>query len=202
MGFTAPMTSDKYDKKKLQSRTMLVGIGAQKTGTTWLHNYLSGHPEVWISPIKELHVFDHRHLYSPNTLRSTLLNRSARLAKDIVQKNGANSAEAYELLITSALRAQMIDQIDKYIEYFSDRVADEPVFGEITPAYSLLPKAGFREILSLHPNVKFVFIMRDPIKRAWSHINDQFERRQISMSDAEKLAAILSTESPEKNTYF
>jgi len=36
----------------------LLGVGAQRCGTTWLHRYLGQHPAVCISPCKELHVFD------------------------------------------------------------------------------------------------------------------------------------------------
>src|SRR5215208_108045 len=39
-------------------RTYFVGIGAQKAGTTWLHDYLSSRPDTFMSPIKELHYFD------------------------------------------------------------------------------------------------------------------------------------------------
>jgi len=34
-------------------------LGAQKAGTTSLHYYLGQHPEVYVSPIKETHFFDH-----------------------------------------------------------------------------------------------------------------------------------------------
>ena len=38
-----------------------LGIGAQKAGTTWLGVYFARHPEVYFSPIKELHFFDAMH---------------------------------------------------------------------------------------------------------------------------------------------
>ena len=38
--------------------TLLFGIGATKAGTSWLHAWLSGHPEVHLWPHKELHYFD------------------------------------------------------------------------------------------------------------------------------------------------
>ena len=40
-----------------------VGIGAQKAGTNWLAKYLTSHPQVCFSPIKELHYFDWRFLH-------------------------------------------------------------------------------------------------------------------------------------------
>jgi hypothetical protein len=41
-----------------------LGIGAQKAGTTWLHENLSCHPDLFLPPEKELHYFD-RHVDKP-----------------------------------------------------------------------------------------------------------------------------------------
>ena len=35
-----------------------LGIGAARSGTTWLHENLRHHPQVWVPPAKELHYFD------------------------------------------------------------------------------------------------------------------------------------------------
>ena len=42
----------------LAGRSFVIGVGAQKAGTTWLFEYLGQHPDVAMSPIKELHFFD------------------------------------------------------------------------------------------------------------------------------------------------
>ena len=34
-------------------------IGAQKSGTTWLARMLQTHPELFLTPVKEIHYFDH-----------------------------------------------------------------------------------------------------------------------------------------------
>ncbi len=34
-----------------------LGIGAPRTGMTWLYENLRRHPEVWLPPIKEIHYF-------------------------------------------------------------------------------------------------------------------------------------------------
>ena len=44
----------------LKGKTLVIGIGAQKAGTTWLYRYLRTHPQVGMSPIKELHYWDER----------------------------------------------------------------------------------------------------------------------------------------------
>jgi len=41
-------------------RPSFIGIGAQRAGTTWVHNCLSEHPQVWVPQAKELHFF-HAH---------------------------------------------------------------------------------------------------------------------------------------------
>jgi hypothetical protein len=41
-------------------------IGAQRAGTTWLHQVLRRHPSLWLPPVKELHYFDklsHQHTW-------------------------------------------------------------------------------------------------------------------------------------------
>lgn len=40
------------------NKTFFLGIGAAKSGTSWLYNYLAAHPEVCPSPIKEMHVLN------------------------------------------------------------------------------------------------------------------------------------------------
>jgi hypothetical protein len=38
--------------------TFLLGVGAQKAGTSWLHDYLAGHPDADLSYTKEYHALD------------------------------------------------------------------------------------------------------------------------------------------------
>ena len=35
-----------------------LGIGVQKAASSWLHENLRNHPEIWVPPRKELHYFD------------------------------------------------------------------------------------------------------------------------------------------------
>ena len=45
---------------RLQSCTLLVGLGAMKSGTTWLTRYLDAHPDFLHSPINEMDYFNHQ----------------------------------------------------------------------------------------------------------------------------------------------
>lgn len=40
--------------------TLLICIGTQKAGTTWLSDYLRSRPDVHAPPVKEVHYFDAR----------------------------------------------------------------------------------------------------------------------------------------------
>ncbi len=49
--------------------------------------------------------------------------------------------------------------------------------GEATPNYALLPRSTIRLIHDLHPQLKLIFLMRDPVDRAWSHARWDFHLR-------------------------
>lgn len=59
--------------------------------------------------------------------------------------------------------------------------------GEITPNYALCSEMVFAEMAALAPNVRFVFIMRDPVSRLWSSCRHQL-RAQIGLESATKNA--------------
>ncbi len=50
--------------------------------------------------------------------------------------------------------------------------------GEVTPAYSFLPKGRIRFIRTIMPAVRLILIMRNPIDRAWSHAIFELVTRQ------------------------
>jgi hypothetical protein len=47
--------------------------------------------------------------------------------------------------------------------------AEERIAGEASPSYALLPIERIQAIRRLLPDLKLIFLMRDPISRAWSH---------------------------------
>ena len=99
-----------------------LGIGAQKSGTTWLHARLREHPSIFLPEEKELHYFDwnfHRPL--------------AGYAADF-------------------------------------RDAGERLAGEITPGYAILPDDRIDFIARVMPDVRVIYLMRDPVERAWSQV--------------------------------
>jgi hypothetical protein len=98
-----------------------LGIGAQKAGSTWLHENLSQHPDLYLPPLKELHYFNDN------------FHRSLR----------------------------------SYSNYFEPGL--DKIKGEVTPGYSVIPLDRVYYIRCIMPDVKIIFLMRNPIDRAWSH---------------------------------
>ena len=54
-----------------------------------------------------------------------------------------------------------------YCDHFSE--AGPRLAGETSPSYAALPLDRIRLIRQLLPDLKLVFLMRDPVSRAWSH---------------------------------
>ena len=106
----------------------LVTIGAMKAGTTSLHEYLSLHPDIYMSEKKEINFFSHNEKY----------------------ENG----------------------VEWYKKFFPLNVK---IRGESSQSYSKyhlwenVPKRIYKD---LGKNVKFIYILRDPLKRVYSHYNE------------------------------
>lgn len=54
-----------------------------------------------------------------------------------------------------------------YLRHFKN--AGDKIKGEVTPAYSTLDKTRIKHIYRCNPELKIIFIVRNPIERAWSH---------------------------------
>jgi hypothetical protein len=142
-----------------------VCIGAQKAGTTWLHANLATHPGVWLPPVKELHHFDELHLDARGH-RAAAGERRREKARAVLAAAGDDRSAAAR---AAALLADGSGSDDWYTRLFALAPADA-VCGEITPAYALLPPAGVDHLVSVSPAVRILFLVRDPIDRAWSQI--------------------------------
>jgi len=55
--------------------------------------------------------------------------------------------------------------------------------GEITPAYALLSTDDIRRVHALAPDAKILFLLRNPIERAWSHVRYAWTRDRFDQID-------------------
>jgi len=71
--------------------------------------------------------------------------------------------------------------LDWYAGHF--RQAGARLKGEASPSYALLPCGMIRWIHSLMPRVKLLFLMRDPVARAWSHARHNYRYREANFEN-------------------
>lgn len=139
----------------------ILGVGAQKAGTSWLHRQLCGLPGVDMGFQKEYHVWDAVHVASCARYR-------------LHPQRGESE--------TRHLRALMQDIDGVYETYFA-RLIDGGVrwTGDITPSYALLDEAALARLRSRLEAagfaVRVVFLMRDPVARNWSALRMHASRR-------------------------
>lgn len=77
----------------------------------------------------------------------------------------------------------------KYHMFF-DLPRNKKIYGEITPIY-LYWKPSCKRIYEYNPNIKLIFILRNPISRAFSNWNMEFDRN----SDNETFSSAIKIES-------
>lgn len=147
-------------------------IGAHKSATSWLYSCLKSHPDICLPPIKEIHYFDRSKRYdSPNFLtisspfrRFTLKSFFLRLSYLVKTHFSLNDIKNFFWY----LKFNFSYYDDKwYLSLFKQKKKHQ-ICGEVTPSYSILDITDIKKIKKLNPNLKIIFLMRNPIERAWS----------------------------------
>jgi hypothetical protein len=139
-------------------------IGAQRAGTTQLHNALLGHPQLYLPPAKELHALDTMAGLDPerwNMFRRNFLDLTMRRRWRAGLRGGTSFAWARRFALHEPL------DMAWYASLFRD-AQDDQLAGEFTPSYALLPPGAIAEAVKHMPKLRVFFILRDPIERALS----------------------------------
>ena len=135
-------------------------VGAQKGGTGWLYDQLRFHPDFWMPPVKEIHYFDR--LWRSPRIPAEKRRRGAR-------KNARDQRDEVFLDEMEKLFARPDIDFQGYAQLFAPKKA--LLSGDITPGYSALPEEIIERLLWHFPGLKVLFLARDPVERAWSHLS-------------------------------
>jgi hypothetical protein len=65
---------------------------------------------------------------------------------------------------------------DWYAKLFQGAQERGLTAGEITPAYAILDEEILRRMQRVNSKVKLIFVMRDPVERAWSAVNNAVKK--------------------------
>lgn len=169
-----------------------VCIGAQKAGTTWLARMLQSHPDLFLTPVKEIHYFDHirgitEHL-SNSKRRSRYRKYHQRMWTQWHRFDEHRGQWAW-------YRDYMKSPIDDawYASLFRHR-GTRRFAGEVTPEYAILGQEGLSHLKRLAPDARVLFIMRNPVTRAWSQALHQCRARGLDATrqSTEALLAMLA----------
>jgi hypothetical protein len=117
-------------------------IGAMKSGTTSLYQYLNQHPQIYMSPKKEPNFF--------------------ALEGSSLDFDGAEGKEK----IKRWLERAFVTDLEEYRALFRG-VSSEKAVGEASPMYLYNPEAPSR-IKHYIPEAKLIAILRNPVERAYS----------------------------------
>ena len=138
-----------------------LGIGAQKAGTTWLYEQLSRHPQLTFPLGKEAHFWNHPH-------------------DKVAVANYLNH------LVPTTYPPQKPSFLTRWIvgNQIHSLPIVHPIAGEITPAYGILPLETIEEIRSYAPRLRLIYLIRNPIERAWSSALMALQRAEMTIDEA------------------
>jgi hypothetical protein len=143
-----------------------VCVGAQKSGTTWLARILADHPELFLTPVKEIHYFDHVRGITQHLSMAKRRSRYRKYHQRLWTEWGRFSRNRrHWRWYRDYMRPTIDDQW--YADLFRHREGRR-FAGEVTPEYAIIGREGFEHIRRLAPGARVLFIMRNPVDRAWS----------------------------------
>ena len=182
-----------------------LGIGAQKAGTSWLHVNLKHHPGIWMPPLKEIHHFD-----DPS---------SRRLIAHVFDDSHAGRRRRVRRALRRAgreLRSPRGEHRLWWLRYLLRRRDDRwystlfspgpgQICGEVTPEYAPLDECVVARIHALMPRARIIYLLRNPIDRAWSQAAMYFHKRHRRSLDAlgeDEIGAFLETSVVSRNADY
>ncbi len=173
--------------------TLLCCIGAQKAGTSWLFEQMTLSPQVHRGRVKERHYFDVVWLNQASAFVAPRIEKLQDAVNSLsVNITKANAKALHKVEWLSDMLAPYATEHgdhSAYITALTKECGDASVVCDFTPSYSGLSAENFAEISAMG-DVRFVFIMRDPVARLWSQIRmacqtgePNFEERCIEMAN-------------------
>ncbi|GFE65794.1 sulfotransferase family protein [Litoreibacter roseus] len=177
-------------------RKFFICIGAQKAGTTWLHEMLSRHPDCHLPPVKEVRFWDAR-IDRDDRFAFKVADRLQDAARGRLYRAVTRHPRDLPAAVRRFRHVRAFDRMLKsagtpsgpatYGDFVMMGYRGQPVAGELTPNYSLLDTEDFRQMAEVHHGNCFLFIMRDPVARLWSGVLHKFRKRLKAgtVSDAE-----------------
>jgi hypothetical protein len=140
-----------------------------RSGSSWLHYNLKRHPQIFMPHIKELHYFDKQK-------DGVYIQDLARKHLNFVVKHHTKKRHISLADLQWYFNYFLFPRNDGWYVRNFQATAGKRVVGEVTPVYSILDATKIEEIGRKWPHLKILFLIRNPIDRAWSHVTKSLAR--------------------------
>jgi hypothetical protein len=155
-----------------------LGVGPEKTGTSWMYEQLAAHPDVWMHPVGELRYFweDAHHPREPFYRRfaddaqwhhSQYRTYARRVAKLALRSPGSLFQRGGQLRRDLSYLFAVHDD-DWYVRQFPQD--PQRIRGEVSPQYFFLPEVQIERISRLLPECRILISLREPVSWIWSFV--------------------------------
>ena len=150
------------------NKTFILGLGAQKAGTSWLFEQISNSKYFQKGFCKEMRILSH-------------LNN-----EEMKEKRIKNLLKKDRKKYKNKMLASFLKNPRKYYDYFQELASKDSVthVGEITPLYCSLKYEELKYISDTldkrNFQKKIIFIVRDPFKRLLSQFGMIMKRKDLS----------------------
>jgi hypothetical protein len=187
------------------NKIFILGMGAQKSGTSWLYRYLDNTDEFERGIFKEYHVLDA--IFCPEM--KGRYKKTMKVASQVLSQKKKLPISQQRFVHRASLTLHPQYYYDHFVNLLQKH--NKRIVGDFSPTHCALPKAALQEVIKefykRDIDVKPVFLMRDPIERVWSALRmarrdkllrkDDFQRLGISdpykLSDDELLRILPDT---------
>jgi len=188
-------------------------IGSQRAATTWLYRSLQQHPEVFTPDIKEIHYFDSIYIDHHKNIHTSRIKRGQAHFNKLVRTyrypwilqirqwflTGKKRNAERRMKLWIEQKGKAID--DTWYAAIFEKASENELICDITPAYAALPNQGIEHIYRLNPKAKVLFIIREPVERAFSHAKMIINKSDRPMTEENLLATATSDLVGSRNQY-
>jgi hypothetical protein len=161
--------------------TIMIGIGAQKAGSSWLYHALRDHPACHLRSIKEMNYWNRMAHGGRQSYRDWIGAQqrivSAERPDDWQRERLADLGRLSRLY--SWPRTLVYPGDRAYRTYLTEGRGSRQLVGEITPEYGRSTRETIARMAGVGDDVRFVYILRDPVERLWSAARMSAERRLV-----------------------
>lgn len=154
-----------------------LGVGPEKTGTTWLHEMLSTHPQLGLPPYKELSFFwqdrdfPRETVFDRFTKDSWHHKRYRRYAFNRLKSAVRNPRYTFRnrnRVVWDLNYLLKTHDEDWYLSLFD--FDPEKIAGEISPQYFFLGQEQVEKVRRVCPDARIIITLREPRAWIWSWV--------------------------------